>query len=126
MRRCPAGVLPVPGDTLVTTIDADVQAAAEEALAKGIDLAHSNGNYAANGGAAVVLDVNSGQVLAMASYPTFDPDVFVGGISTKDYKKYSSTRRARTTRCSTARSRRPWPSARPSRSSTRSPPSRRA
>ncbi|HEY5474379.1 MAG TPA: penicillin-binding transpeptidase domain-containing protein, partial [Candidatus Limnocylindrales bacterium] len=83
----PGGRLPEPGDTLVTTIDAKVQAKAEEALAKGIDLAHANGKLAANGGAALVLDARNGQVLAMASYPTYDPKVYVGGLSTKDKKK---------------------------------------
>ena len=83
----PGGRLPEPGDTLVTTIDADVQAKAEEALRYSIDLAHSDGKYKAAGGAAVVLDVKTGEVIAMASFPTFDPDVWVGGISTKDYKK---------------------------------------
>jgi penicillin-binding protein 2 len=83
----PGGRLPEPGDTLMTTIDAKVQAKAEEALAKGIDLAHANGKLAANGGAALVLDARNGQVLAMASYPTYDPKVYVGGLSTKDKKK---------------------------------------
>ena len=86
----PGGRLPQPGDTLVTTIDAKVQAAAEKALVKGIEIAHSSGDYAANGGAAVVMDVHSGQVLAMASYPTYDPKVWVGGLSTKNYKKLSA------------------------------------
>jgi penicillin-binding protein 2 len=76
-----------PGDTLVTTLDAKVQAAAESALRTGISLAHSQDQYAANGGAAVVLDVETGEILGMASYPTYDPSVWVGGISTKDYKK---------------------------------------
>ena len=83
----PGGRLPLPGDTLVTTIDAGVQAKAEEALRYGIELAHSGGKYKAAGAAALVLDVKTGEVIAMASYPTFDPDVWVGGISTKDYKK---------------------------------------
>ena len=77
----PGGRLAEPGDTLVTTIDAKVQAAAESALRTGIDLAHSDGQYDANGGAAVVLDVKTGDVLGMASYPTYDPNVWVGGIS---------------------------------------------
>ena len=67
------GLLPLPGDTLVTTIDAKVQAAAEQALVKGIEIAHSSGDWAANGGAAVVMDVRNGQILAMASNPTYDP-----------------------------------------------------
>ncbi len=83
----PGGRLPEPGDTLVTTIDAKVQAKAEEALRYAIDLAHSNGRYKAAGAAALVLDVKTGEVIAMASFPTYDPDVWVGGISAKDYKQ---------------------------------------
>jgi penicillin-binding protein 2 len=83
----PGGRMKVPGDTLVTTIDAKVQAAAEKALLQGISLAHSDGKVEANGGAAVVLDVENGGVLGMASYPTYDPDVWVGGIAEKDYKR---------------------------------------
>jgi len=83
----PGGRLPEPGDTLVTTIDAKVQATAEEALRYAIDLAHSDGRYRAAGAAALVLDVKTGEVIAMASYPTFDPNVWVGGISPKDYKQ---------------------------------------
>jgi len=83
----PGGRLPEPGDTLVTTIDAKVQAKAEEALRYAIDLAHSDGRYRAAGGAALVLDVKTGEVIAMASFPTFDPAAWVGGISTKDFKK---------------------------------------
>ena len=83
----PGGRDKVPGDTLVTTIDAKVQDAAERALREGISLAHSDGKVEANGGAAVVLDVENGDVLGMASYPTYDPAVWVGGISTKDMKR---------------------------------------
>ena len=82
----PGGRLAEPGDTLVTTLDADVQAAAEESLRYGLQLAHLDGKVAANGAAAVVLDARNGEVLAMASYPSFSPDLWVGGISTKDYK----------------------------------------
>jgi len=85
----PGGRAPVAGDTLVTTIDAKVQDAAERALRQGISLAHLDGKVEANGAAAVVLDVKNGDVLGMASYPTYDPDVWVGGISEKDYKKLS-------------------------------------
>jgi penicillin-binding protein 2 len=85
----PGGRLPEPGDTLVTTLDAKVQEGAEEALRYGIHLAQTSGSPAANGGAAVVLDADNGEVLAMASYPSFDPAEWVGGISTKDYKKYT-------------------------------------
>ena len=85
----PGGRLPQPGATLKTTIDSRVQAETEDALRYAISLAHAKGSYAANGGAALVLDARNGEVLAMASYPTYDPGVWVGGISTKDFERLS-------------------------------------
>lgn len=88
---------PTPGNYLVTTIDADVQAAAERQLKAAIMRARNTGDinkgYAklkADSGAVVVLDVNTGGIVAMASWPTYDPNVWVGGISSKDYKAISS------------------------------------
>jgi penicillin-binding protein 2 len=66
------------GYALRLTVDAKLQRAAEEALAYGIDLAHQNEHWAANGGAIVALDPRDGAVRAMASWPTYRPDVFVG------------------------------------------------
>ena len=82
---------PVPGADLVTTIDLEAQKLAEKALAEGIKRARTvtdpegrnGGTYAAPAGSAVVLDPNDGSVVAMASYPTFDPGEFVGGVSQK-------------------------------------------
>ncbi len=85
------GRLPAPGETLVTTLDLDIQARAEDALIYGMGLARKAGHYRANGGAVVVLDPNNGEIIAMASYPTFDPDVWVGGISPKDYRRLADT-----------------------------------
>lgn len=62
---------PVPGHNLVTTLDYDFQRFAEEALRQ----------HAKNGGAMVIMDVRNGDVLALASYPTFDPNDFVPRIS---------------------------------------------
>lgn len=61
------GQAPQPGNNVITTIDLDLQKAAEDSLAS--TLSSISG---AGGGAAVAIDVNSGQVLAMASYPTID------------------------------------------------------
>jgi penicillin-binding protein 2 len=68
-----------PGDTLRLTIDIKLQRAAEQALRYGINLAHSTfqGQHA-NGGAIVALSPKDGAVLAMASYPTYQPSIFVG------------------------------------------------
>lgn len=82
---------PVSGNTVVTSIDARLQAVVERQLASAIAqtrtrLDHTTGEpLKADAGAAVVLDVTNGQVLAMASYPTYDPKVWVGGISSKQY-----------------------------------------
>ena len=83
------GRLPEPGDTLVLTLDSKVQAKAEAALRYGIDLAHGSQNWRANGAAAVVMDVKNGELLALASYPTFDPAVWADGLTAKEWKKLS-------------------------------------
>lgn len=76
---------PVPGNNLVLTIDHKVQKVAEEALGRASQQAIKEGYGEARAGAAVALDVNSGQVLALASYPTYDPVKLSGVLSQKDY-----------------------------------------
>jgi penicillin-binding protein 2 len=70
---------PRPGDHLVTSLDLGVQAVVEEALAAGVEKA--GGDEAA----AVVLDARTGRVVAMASHPSYDPGVFVGGASPEEF-----------------------------------------
>ena len=72
-----------PGYALRLTLDMRLQRAAEDALQYGINLAHQNEHWAANGGAIVALDPRDGAVLAMASAPTFKPSVFVGRVDPK-------------------------------------------
>jgi penicillin-binding protein 2 len=80
-------VAPMPGHSLVLALDINVQRSAEEALGIAIKQARRQGYRQANAGAAVVLDVQNGDVLALASYPTFDPRIFVGGISQKEWQR---------------------------------------
>jgi penicillin-binding protein 2 len=73
---------PIPGNHLVTSIDARLQAASEEALAAAVARSRASG-YRADGAAAVVMDVVTGRVLALASYPTFDPNAYERGLTTE-------------------------------------------
>jgi penicillin-binding protein 2 len=74
------------GETLVTSIDADVQALAERALRSQIAAVRASGK-SGKSGAVVVMDTNTGRVIAAASYPTFDPALFSDGISASAYAK---------------------------------------
>jgi len=65
---------PKPGTDLYLTIDLDVQKAAEDALGS-------------RAGAVVAMDPNTGEILALASHPTYDPNLFPRGISPKDWTR---------------------------------------
>ncbi|MQA96326.1 MAG: penicillin-binding protein 2 [Streptosporangiales bacterium] len=85
-----AGEVPSrPGDHLVTTMDAGVQRVTEQALNDAIKAAKKRGDPA-DSGAAVVLDVRTGGVVAAASYPTYNPGVWIGGISQDEYDRLLS------------------------------------
>jgi penicillin-binding protein 2 len=73
---------PVAGNHLVTSIDVRLQAASEKALADAVARSRASG-FRADGGAAVVLDVVTGRVLALASYPTYDPNLYERGLTVK-------------------------------------------
>lgn len=102
---------PVPGHTVVTTLDVRLQELAEKALAE-----------KAKRGAIVITDPNTGDILALASWPTFDPNVFIPSISEAKFKELQDdpdipllprayrwpTRPARS-----SRSRSDWPRSRP-------------
>lgn len=73
-------VEPVPGKDLKLTIDVNLQKTAEAELDAAIKRAQGRG-YAGTGGSVIAMDPRTGQILAMASRPSFDPQLFVGGIS---------------------------------------------
>ncbi len=78
----------VSGCDIVLTIDKDLQYATEVALERDImDMQNGvlSGAWRANEGAAVVMNVKTGEVLAMASYPNYNPSLFTNGISTTDW-----------------------------------------
>ena len=72
----------ISGSDVVLTIDSQLQKITEDTLARGI-----------SEGAAVVLNVQTGEVLAMASYPNYNPALFTNGISSEDYQKYVNDKR---------------------------------
>jgi penicillin-binding protein 2 len=86
------------GDTLVTSIDARVQGLVERELASAIARARgtrdtvTGRNYVADSGAVVVMEANTGRIVAMASQPTYDPELWVGGISDDDLERLYSQR----------------------------------
>jgi penicillin-binding protein 2 len=77
-------VAPQAGDTVVTSIDARLQRIAEQSLAQQISDSRAAGEPATSG-AIVAMDPQTGRVLAVASYPDYNPQQFVGGISNRDY-----------------------------------------
>lgn len=79
------------GSDIVLTIDADLQRATEKALEDNIKSMQNGtlkGATTASVGAAVVVNVKTGEVLAMASYPNYEPTLFIDGISTDNWNKY--------------------------------------
>lgn len=77
---------PEPGNNLVTSIDSRLQAVVEQQLEGAIQRARGAGKPA-DSGAAVVVDVTNGRVLAMASAPKYDPSIWVGGVSSAEYDR---------------------------------------
>lgn len=88
--RTVSTVEPVAGDDVYLSLDINAQAVAEQALADQLEAMRNTfqdpkGYPPAPAGAAVLLDPSNGQVLALASNPTYDPKLFVPSISTADW-----------------------------------------
>lgn len=95
---------PIPGNSIYLTIDANLQKVAEDSLKRTIDAIRTNsvfkskwGDFRYNSrkpyknaatGAVVALDVKTGEVLALANYPAYDPNLFATGISTEDWESF--------------------------------------
>jgi penicillin-binding protein 2 len=74
---------PQPGNDIRLTLDVRLQQAAERAIDYGVRQAIENEDWYANGGSIVALDPRNGEILAMASKPTYKPNVYVGRIDPK-------------------------------------------
>ncbi len=82
----------VAGSNVILTIDSKLQKIAEEALKDNIEKIKNGGFgkvYDAKGGSCVVMNVKTGEVLAMASYPDYNPQSFANGISSEEWKSYN-------------------------------------
>ena len=85
----------IAGSNVVLTIDSKLQQITEQALKDNVEKIRTGGFgkvYDAKGGSAVVMNVKTGEVLAMASYPDYNPQSFVNGISNEEWKNYSENK----------------------------------
>ncbi len=81
------------GADVVLTIDSNLQKITERALLTNIEKIRTGGfsqRYDTKGGAVVVTNVKTGEVLAMASYPDYEPELFYNGISSEKYAQYNN------------------------------------
>ncbi len=79
----------VAGDDVTLTIDSELQGKTEEIISDAVASLKKK-KKKSTFGAAVVMNVKSGEVLAMASYPNYKPEIFVGGINQKDWNELKS------------------------------------
>lgn len=79
----------ISGSDVILTIDANLQQVTENTLKASIQSIASSEGVEVTGASAVVMKVKTGEVLAMASYPDFEPSDFVNGISTEKWNYYT-------------------------------------
>lgn len=90
----------IPGNNLYLTLDLELQKVAEDALKQAIEQIQIGGEFQskwgnykysktyknATSGAVVAIDVKTGEILALANYPAYDPNIFATGISEEDWQ----------------------------------------
>ena len=79
----------IAGSDVILTIDANLQQVMQDTLKNSIESIQNSEKVKVTGASAVVMNVNNGEVLAMASYPDFNPQDFVGGISEEKWSYYT-------------------------------------
>jgi len=84
---------PIAGDLLVTSLDVRLQASAEKALKDAVMRGRASG-HTSDSGAAIVMDIKTGRILALASYPTYDPNAWEKGISVQQAADLFSEKKA--------------------------------
>ena len=84
---------PVAGDHLVTSLDVRLQAAAEKALKDAVMRGRASG-HTSDSGAAIVMDIRTGRILALASYPTYDPNAWEKGLTVQQAADLFSEKKA--------------------------------
>lgn len=89
--RSIGGTPAVSGNNIRLTLDANLQKAAEDAIVDQVKTLSADGTVP-TGAAAVAVDPNSGAVLAMVSWPSYDPNRFSKGISTKDWNEIANNK----------------------------------
>lgn len=78
------------GSDVMLTLDAGLQQASEKALQEVMESVKSTQSGPADGASAIVIDCTNGEILTMASLPSYDPTLFIGGISNSDWEKLQS------------------------------------
>ena len=84
---------PIAGDHLVTSLDVRLQAAAEKALKDAVMRGRASG-HTSDSGAAIVMDIKTGRILALASYPTYDPNAWEKGLTVQQAADLFSEKKA--------------------------------
>lgn len=82
----------IAGHNVSLTIDANLQKKTEEALKQNIEKIAKGGygkKYDAKAGSAIVMNVKTGEILALASYPDYEPELFIQGISQNKLQEYN-------------------------------------